>query len=482
MRPTTSRYPRRFLQFDWVVVSVAGVKRWGTLVLFLFLAGGVAGGVFYFLHEPIALKAERLLHGAMAAQVEVRRSGVSENLAGEYEQASHLLEEANRDFGKKDYPACIARADEAMHRFELLAGLTNREAAGSGQIVALQGKVEVQRANQTRWELAKEKQRLYNGDFVKTSADGSADIFLSDGTVYRVGPDSLMEMHSGAQPGPAAPAGEVKVRVGQVNVYTASSPSVVLTDVVRAEVEQDSRVGVDVAEDSSTVVSAYAGKALVQGKVGEKVELSSQQAVRAAPEGALGRRHAVPDAPLLEEPQANATINLDTDNRVTLRWRAVLGATGYHLQVSRSRLFVSPLEVDAANRKETAATLKVLRPGTYHWRVAALGRERVRSEWSPSRPFKALTGPRIEELTDVGPAKLEVQRATQVGHFFLVQGTTEPGASVTINGEPVNVAGDGTFRKAVVFNQAGWNTIVVRAVDAAGNTSEHRESVYVEVD
>ncbi len=69
-----------------------------------------------------------------------------------------------------------------------------------------------------------------------------------------------------------------------------------------------------------------------------------------------------------------------------------------------------------------------------------------------------------------------------MGNFFLVQGTTEPGATVTVNGEPVDVAGDGTFKKTVALTREGWNTIVIRATDPAGNTTEDRKQVYVEVD
>ena len=169
-------------------------------------------------------------------------------------------------------------------------------------------------------------------------------------------------------------------------------------------------------------------------------------------------------------------------DRVTLRWRPVAGAPAYHLQVARSRLFNAPLEVDSAGRAATSATLRILRSGTYYWRVAALGAERVRSEWSPPRAFKAHSGPRVQELADTTPARLAVQRPTQMGHFFLVQGITEPGATVTVNGEAVAVTGDGSFKKAVMFNREGWNTIIVRATDPAGNTSEYRESVLVEAD
>ncbi len=465
-----------------MVVSIEGFRRWGRFVLFVVLAAGIGGGIFFYLHEPPSARAERLLQRASTLQDELRRAGVADNLAEQYEQASRLLDDARNDFQRKDYQTCIARADEARQLFELLAGLVTREFTGAGQIVSLQGKVEVQRANETKWETAREKQHLSNGDFIKTAPDGSADLMFSDGTVYRVGPDSLLEVHRGARGGQEPTGGEVKVKVGQVNVYTTTNPSLVLTDAVRAEVDRDSRAGVEVLDDNSTTVAAYAGRARVSGASGDNVELGAQQAVRAGANGRLGQRRAVPDVPLLEEPRANALINMDTTDRVELRWRPAPGSTAYHLQVSRSRLFSSPLEVDAAGRPASTATLKILRTGTYYWRVAALGPDHVRSEWAPSRAFKAFSGPRVQELTDTAPAKLEVQRATQMGHFFLVQGVTEPGATVTVNGELVAVAGDGSFKKAVVFTREGWNTIVVRATDPSGNNSEYRESVLVEAD
>jgi hypothetical protein len=461
-----------------VVVSVAGAKRWGLLVFFLLLAGGVLASAS--LHTTTRRRAQRTLRRATASQEEVRRAGFSENLAGEFEQASRLLDEARADLDRRDYPACVARAEDAQQRFDLLGGLANRDFVGSGQIIGLHGKVEVQRANQTKWDKAREKQPLYNGDFIKTGPDSSAEVIFSDSTVYRVGPDSLLEVHREARTGREPSAGEVKVKVGQVNVYTASNQSSVVTDAARADVDRDSRVGVEVAEDSATLVAAYAGRAHVTGATGQTVDLGTRQAVNAAPGGALGQQRAVPDPPVPEKPAANALVNLDASDRVELIWRPVAGITGYELQVSRSRVFTTS-NIEFTNRRNAnSAVVKIFRPGTYYWHVAALGAERLRSEWSPPRAFKAFAGPRVEALTDTTPPKLEVERPTQMGNFFLVQGVTEPGATVTVNAEPVDVAGDGTFKKTVALTREGWNTIVIRATDPAGNSSEDRKTVRVE--
>ncbi len=482
MPPSSPRSPTRRFELDWIVVSVAGLKRWGLLIFFLLLAGGVLGSVLYFMHEPVASKAQRALRRAAVAQEDVRRAGFSENLVGEFEQASRLLDQARADWDRKDFPACLARAEDAEQRFQLLGGLANRDFIGSGQIIAMQGKVDIQRANQTRWEKAREKQPLYNGDFVKTGPDASAEVIFSDSTVYRIGPDSLLEVHREARAGREPTVGEVKVKVGQVNVYTATNPSSVVTDAARADVDRDSRVGVEVAEDAGTLVAAYAGRARVTGSTGQRVDLGTRQAVTASPGGTLGEQRAVPDTPALERPAANAQVNLDAADRIELAWRPVPVSTGYELQVSRSRLFGST-SIEFTNRRNAnSAIIKILRPGTYYWRVAALGAERLRSEWSPPRPFKAFSGPRVEALTDTTPPKLDVQRPTQMGNFFLVQGTTEAGATVTVNGEPVDVGPDGTFKKAVALSREGWNTIVIRATDPAGNTTEDRKTVFVEVE
>ena len=481
--PERSRTTSSRLELDWVVVQVDVLRRWGLIVLFIALAAGAVAIAFYFLHEPVSKRALRALRRATAAQEAARNAGVSEGLQTEFERASQILGEARTTCAQQEYTSCQVLAEDALTRFQHLSGLSNREFTGSGQVVEVQGKVEVQRANQTAWERAKEKQALYNGDFVKTGNGASASILFSDGTIYRIGPDSLLEVHREARSGQSAAPSEVKVKVGQVNVFTAINPSSVLTDQLRADVDRESRVGVEVAEGSGTTVAAYAGRARVVDTRGEGVDLGALQAVRAAAGGTLGASTVVPQRPVLDEPAANALFNLDNQERVTLRWRPVPGSLSYDLQVSRSRTFSpSSIEIPDTSVSATTAELRILRAGTYFWRVAALGENKVRSEWSDARPFKAFASSRVEVLADTTPPTLDVQNPTQLGNLIIVQGTTEPGVTITINGEAVDVAGDGSFRKAVTLNRVGQNTILIRATDPAGNKAEVRKQVFVEVD
>jgi hypothetical protein len=62
----------------------------------------------------------------------------------------------------------------------------------------------------------------------------------------------------------------------------------------------------------------------------------------------------------------------------------------------------------------------------------------------------------------------------------MVEGRTEPGATVFINDEEVDVSRDGLFKKLVSFNRTGQNAVVVKAVDPSGNQTVKSENVFVE--
>ena len=66
------------------------------------------------------------------------------------------------------------------------------------------------------------------------------------------------------------------------------------------------------------------------------------------------------------------------------------------------------------------------------------------------------------------------------GPFYMIEGTTDAGATVTINDEDVEVQSTGQFKKLVSFNKIGRNAVVVKAVNAAGKPTVQSISVVVE--
>jgi hypothetical protein len=137
-------------------------------------------------------------------------------------------------------------------------------------------------------------------------------------------------------------------------------------------------------------------------------------------------------------------------------------------------------EVDLDNRTGTAARVKVTREGSYYWRVAAIDNSGRPSDWSAVRRFKMGVQPVSAGGLRGSPPRLTVSAPQQMGNLFLVFGKTDPGAVVTINSEPADVAPDGSFKKTVTINRDGSATLVVKAVDAAGNETVKQVKVFVE--
>ena len=64
--------------------------------------------------------------------------------------------------------------------------------------------------------------------------------------------------------------------------------------------------------------------------------------------------------------------------------------------------------------------------------------------------------------------------------YYTISGSTEPGATVFINDEEVDVESTGAFQKLIALDKIGPNSIVIKAIDAAGNQTVDTQSVIVE--
>jgi hypothetical protein len=208
--------------------------------------------------------------------------------------------------------------------------------------------------------------------------------------------------------------------------------------------------------------------------------LNERERVSAAATGEITAKVQLPEAPQPLLPADNRIYDLKTGDQIDLRWAAVSGAAKYRLQISRSRLFVpDAIEVDLNNRTETYAVVRVSREGAYFWRVATINKDGVSSDWSAVRRFKMLA-----EMPRVGanapPPPLTVSPPQQMGNLFLIFGKTDPGATVTVNGETADVDADGTFRKTITIDRDGYAMLIVKAADASGNETVRRIRVFVE--
>ncbi len=464
---------------DWFVIPIEKVRNWALTLLLVLLAGSLG----YFLYSKTRHSPEDKAVAEIAtatALLNRASAAVGNTRPGSHiAQARDLLRGAQDSLSKQNYDEAFRLAVDSQSYSRRALGGSGTEESGDASFISVEGDVSLQSAGRSTFEPAKQRQALYDGDFIKTGSTGSAEIMFSDGTLYTIRPGSLFEVR---RPASAEAGGsQVKMVSGAVNVYTASSTSTVATDAATASIERASRVGIDVESGRKTQVTTFRGRATVStGR--ETVVLQDRERVTAKVEaGTISAKVVVPESPLLLLPADNRMYDLKTGDRVELKWGSVPKAVRYRIQISHSRLFVpDATEVDLDNRVETFARVQVSREGSYFWRVAAINAEGNSSDWSAVRRFKMQAEPPRVALGSTQPPRLAVSRPQQMGNIFLIFGQTDPGAIVTVNGEPADVEADGSFKKTISIDREGNATLVIKAVDAAGNETVKPVKVFVE--
>jgi len=473
---------RSSIQIDWYVIKLTNIRRVAAIVMTGVAAAGLVFLAYQRLNLPPEALARKAIEAAELAESKAEAQVLPQNLRRELGQASAQLELARESYLADRWSMAESEADSARLRFLALAGSGARQLAGVGEFFSLEGRVQLQRAGQSEWDNAQPRTPVFNGDFIRSGRDGSAEILFTDGSLYRISQNSLLEIQHRAESDDSS--GTVKMRVGRIHVMTSGSRSTVTTDTTETEIASDSRVEVDVDDgaDGATRVATFDGGARVRGADGAEVVLASRQQVESSTSGGLSSTRAIPNPPLLRAPQNNTSIDMKKDEVVTLEWRGRAEDQAVHLQVSRSRRFVEEaMEVESREIRSDSARLKIVAPGTYFWRAALVGENDVESEWSQVRRLRIYSSLQRAILADRIAPQLTLMPTQQLGAMFIVQGRTESGAAVTVNGERVVTDADGHFRKMIEIPREGWNMIEVLATDPAGNETSRNERVFVEV-
>jgi len=81
---------------------------------------------------------------------------------------------------------------------------------------------------------------------------------------------------------------------------------------------------------------------------------------------------------------------------------------------------------------------------------------------------------------DTTPPPLVVQDFLPTGHLVIINGRTEPGAILTVDGQKIDVYEDGAFTAVIRMKKEGFNQLEIVAQDPAGNVTRMRRGVYVE--
>jgi hypothetical protein len=465
------------IDIDWYLISIDRLKQIGLVVLLLLLAGAA----WWFWNNQKGnpkSNAESAIADARQALNSVAASPEFNAHRTEFNSAQKKLEEATKHLNAARFAESRDAAVESLTISR--AALNATEAASDAQFLTVEGNVEYQKGSSGEWKDADPRLPLTNGDWVRTGARASAELIFSNGSLYTVGPSALLEIYSSVNAQTSQKSTAVQMRVGSVEVATsADDTSTVRTPGTQIIVESESttHVGVDKSQGTA-VVSTRGAASVASASGGAAIRLAAGEKISSTPEGALSQVKKLVMAPALLSPGDNQVFQLTQNLTVDLMWDQREGATGYMLQVSRSRLF-STQEINT-KRTKTNAVARATKEGAFYWRVAAIGPDGDVGPYSTFRRFR-VSGGGTKPTSDRTPPKLTLKMPFHVGGpYYTIAGTTEPGATVFVNDEEVDVESTGVFQKLIALDKIGPNSIVIKAVDTAGNQTVQSQSVIVE--
>lgn len=462
---------------DWYSVQMDSLRLGVGAALLLGTVVGGWWGFKYWNEYRIQQNAIEVVTNARSLINQLRNQKDLEQHTGSYQRAKQQLELAEVALGREDYREAGEAGEESFELLQQIFRLiTNRGQAGIAWFVSVEGDVQYRRGETGAFVKAHAHDFLYNGDYVRSASSSSAEIYFHyDATNFTLRPDTFFKVSGGGRD----KKGSIGyMEYGWVDLDTSQQTSGVTTRFSEITVSQNTRASVALQEGSQeSRVRVRRGSAEVRSvKTGETRQLGEDQQVTQV-EDTLSTVEALPGAPDLLEPADNISVDIDTNDRVQLRWEDVDTAARYALQVSRSRLFGDTI-IDTTRRLGTTATLGLREEGSYVWRVAAINEAGERGEWSEPRRLRVASWRGLALEHDETAPELQVN-VIMNGYIAILRGKTEPGANVDLDGRPLPVGANGSFSTSENIDGVGAVTLHFRATDSVGNFTEVRKRVYL---
>ncbi len=360
-----------------------------------------------------------------------------------------------------------------------------RPAATTAHFTTLEGSVKVKPVGTFEWVTADRSFALKKSDLVRTGPGAAAEIQFFDGTVVHVRPDSLITIEETSED-PSTKTRKIKWHISSgetifqtVRKNVPDSETEVSTPTASGTVGELSNVAVRVTETGDSDFRLFAGTGRVETKTGQSYDLGSNEAVRVDASGKAGPKLLLPAIPVPLAPPHQAEITYPNPNIATtlLAWKPAEGSSSYHVMVDYSPHFNRPF-VDRKGLLDNSVELRGLDVGKYYWRVAALDKTGEEGEFSAFARFTVLSAAQGAH-GDGPPPPLVIEPLDTRQNLVQVKGRTEPGATLTVNGERMEVEGDGSFNDWITLQKPGRQIVVIRATGLNGGVSERKVAVVV---
>ncbi len=346
------------------------------------------------------------------------------------------------------------------------------------RFVSIEGSVQVKRSGTLEWVAASRTTVLGQNDLVRTGASGAAEIRFADGTLFNVRPDSLVTVEESTQnPISRMQRVALSIQTGEANFQTAQralpGSTTISTPTVRTTVERNSAGSMQVSESGATGLRMFQGTGQVETRAGQRIALASNERLNVNAAGAAGPKTVLPSVPQLTAPQNQGEIALpDLAQGLTiLAWTPVPGAVGYRILVDFSPGFARPLYDRQGPRPQLE--LRGLDAGAYYWKVAAVDAAGVEGGFSDLWRFT------LTKSAQSAAPPLNVETLELKGNVLHVRGRTEPGATLLLNGDRLEVQADGSFNEFVTFDASSGASVLLRSTGGSGGVAELRRRVTV---
>ncbi len=464
---------------DWYSISVGSLRTGlGMIVLVMALIGG---GFIYQQWEQRTRRdrAERAIDEAGELALEVAEHADYDQLRLDHHVAWDDLEDARGEFEAERYGPALSRARAAIDELEGIFDLGQGDTGDKSHFLSIDGGVEYRRGERGAWVKARSNDSLNAGDWIKTSDSGTAEIRLPDGSTYVLRNNTLV--HLGLS-GDSTTVGEpvAQLEFGWVEFNTAQGGSKIKTPGSETVLEGDTEATISYDPNREEGhVTTFAGGTKVTSVSGQTQEMGPLQKVDQQGDQLSAPKPVLPN-PRLTGPANNQEIDFDTQKELRLAWEGVRGAARYALNVSRSQIFATNV-IEDERRRKTWARVGIRGEGIFYWRVAAFDRQGTHGAWSETRSFRIASLRGAGETDDKTPPDLSIDDIQVRSNVVMVNGRTEAGATVTINGEPVSVELNGSFNKTIEMTQAGDAFITVVATDTWNNSTEVKKRVFIDV-
>lgn len=346
----------------------------------------------------------------------------------------------------------------------------------TARFTSLAGSVKVRQGGAPDWRDATAETLLRKGDYVRTGRDSAAQVTFFDGSVMDLRPECVIEIEEASQnPQTMKPNLVSRLSSGTIDL-SARNTTEVITPNSRVRQEPDSSGTIQVGTTGESQVSIFRGTGSVETKGGQKVALGTNEQVRVSSAGQASEKVALPATPRLVSPvdESDLAYPNPATAATTLQWSEVREAASYRVMVDSNPQFYRPL-VDQVHER-TSVRLRGLDVGRYYWRVAAVGKGQAEGSFSEAGRFGVS---RAAAVTAAAGPPLRITTFDLRGNLLQVKGQTEAGASVTVNGEPVQVNPDGTFAEFIGLERMGKQDVKIRAVGLNGGVREDTRSVVV---